>query len=534
MPKSILIHNNNVNLEQIPKELEHLSFDLQTDINDTSILDNDIDNYMSKFIETIKEEGHFDLIFIKDTLSENYMDLYGLLLAYHIRLDTDKNMKYLPIIIISDLDIYTINLITPYARILFTKNIFFIKNHPNEIAKMQKKAHGNSLAKENFKDDFLSLINIESPASYTSHHSIANEWAIYRWADFLEVTLTTEIQNNIYGMLYFKYLKALHSFEDIKSKIKKRPQKPKNKGNILLIDDEYKKGWEEIFEKLLGDNNGIDFKTLNYRYKDKKCDEICSHIVDHTKNSLPDLIILDLRLCDDDFEQEKIENITGIKLIQEIQKINPAIQIILWTASGDSIILDEVNKLNILGYIKKESLGDRTADVNNSIKSLINLVDKGLEKKYLKEVWEIQNIILNLDILNQDKFKPMKFEINSIFEILDSDMAKRYTYTMLSIFQALEEINNYYIDDKTKLWHKNFECDIEIKGQGYTKQKIEAILEKLELNYFGTDIETIARMRKNAIHPLQKGKIETPAQNHILTWFKMLQTILEKIDKSSR
>jgi CheY-like chemotaxis protein len=529
MSKSIVIHNNNINLEYIPKELEHLSFGLQTYINtnDSDILDNDIDNYMSKFIETIKNEGNFDLIFIKDTLSENYMDLYGLLLAYHIRLDTDKDMKYIPIVIISDLDVYTINLISPYAKILFTKNIYFIKNHPDEIAKMQKKIYKNTLSNKNFKDDFLNLIDIESPASYTSHHSIANEWAIYRWADFLEVKLSTEIQDSIYRMLYFKYLKALHSFEDSKSTMKKHPQKPKKQGDVLLIDDEYKKGWEDIFEKLLGVHDNINFKTLEYEYKDNDCDIICSDITTFIAKNLPDVIILDLRLCDNDFEQKKIENITGIKLIHEIKKINPAIQIILWTASGDSIILDEVNQLNILGYIKKEYLGDRTADVNNSIKSLIDLVDKGLEKKYLKEIWIIQNNILILGISNE-----MNIEIKSIFEILDSQMENKFIYAMFAIFKVIEMINNYYFIDgyKKAIWRDNPQKEI---SDNSSKNKILLILDKklhLQNRTIYQNIDDIIRIRNNTIHP-KSAKIDRIDKEHIISWFKMLQTILEKINK---
>jgi len=526
MPKSILIHNNNVNLEYIPKELEHLSFGLQTYINtnDSDILDNDIDNYMSKFIEDIKNKGNFDLIFIKDTLSENYMDLYGLLLAYHIRLDTDKDMKYIPIVIMSDLDVYTINLISPYAKILFTKNIFFIKNHPDEIAKMQKKVYKNTLSKENFQDNFLNLIDIESPASYTSHHSIANEWAIYRWADFLKLQLSTEIQNSIYRMLYFKYLKALHSFEDSKSTMRKHPQKPKKQGDVLLIDDEYKKGWEDIFEKLLGVHDTINFKTLKYEYKENDCAVIFLEITTFIAKNLPDIIILDLRLCDDDFEQEKIENITGLKLINKIKKINPAIQIILWTASGDSIILDEVNQLNILGYIKKEYLGDRTADVNNSIKSLIDLVDKGLEKKYLKEVWDIQNDILKLGISNE-----MNIEVKSIFEILDSQMENKFIYAMFAIFKVIEMINDYYIIDGYK--KATWKDTQEEFSDNSTKNKISLILDK-KLNLkdiiLDNNIEEIIKIRNNTIHP-KKGRVEAISKNHILTWFKMLETILEKV-----
>jgi hypothetical protein len=51
---------------------------------------------------------------------------------------------------------------------------------------------------------------------------------------------------------------------------------------------------------------------------------------------------------------------------------------------------------------------------------------------------------------------------------------------------------------------------------------------KNELLY--RNIEEIIKIRNSTIHP-KKGRIEEISKTHILTWFKMLQTILTKIEK---
>ena len=60
-----------------------------------------IDEYISKEILTILKEKTIDKIFIKDNLSANYLELYGLRVAYHIRLSIELNEKrFVPIIIL--------------------------------------------------------------------------------------------------------------------------------------------------------------------------------------------------------------------------------------------------------------------------------------------------------------------------------------------------------------------------------------------------------------------------------------------------
>ena len=66
-----------------------------------------------------------------------------------------------------------------------------------------------------------------------------------------------------------------------------------------------------------------------------------------------------------------------------------------------------------------------------------------------------------------------------------------------------------------------------------SENKIRLILDRklsLSSKELHQNISDINRIRNNTIHP-KKGRVETPTQDHILRWFKMLQTILEKINK---
>jgi len=320
-------------------------------------------------------------------------------------------------------------------------------------------------------------------------------------------------------MLYFKYLLALNPID------KQRVlgyKKPKLSGKVLYIDDEWAKGWSDIFKSYFPSN--IKFETFEKNFKDVNIFSLQGEIKEYVTQYNPDVVLLDLRLVVKDHTREEIENLTGIKITKMIKEINPAIQVIIFTATNKSRILEKLYEEKILGYIKKAHPEDKNLTTKDSFAKLAELIDSGLEKKYLKEIWTIQNTVLELDLTNE-----IIFEVKSIFEILDSDMEKRYTYAMLSIFQSLEEINNIYINDKTKKWIDGY-VNIVIEGNGYTKQKIEAVLKKLDLfQEFNSEIYIISKMRKNAIHPPQKSKYDKPTKDNILIWFKMLQIILKKV-----
>ena len=129
----LLIHKDNTPIKKICKN----SLDFSIDSFDFS--NSDIDTYISKnFIPELAKED-FNIIFLKDNLSDNYLELYGIILAYHIRLSAELQEKqYVPIVIISDLDGYILNKLEAKANILFTKNIFVVRNDVSSFNYFEK------------------------------------------------------------------------------------------------------------------------------------------------------------------------------------------------------------------------------------------------------------------------------------------------------------------------------------------------------------------------------------------------------------
>jgi len=521
MDKSLLIHSSNTP-RNVQKHFENKNIiNFNYDNNQYST----IDKYISKVIILVLKDKDFNLIYIKDSLSSNYLELYGLLVAYHIRLSTElKNKRYIPIVVLSDIDGFSINRIVPMAKILFTQNIFLEKNNKETILKYKQK--NISLLTDKKYLDFLNNINIEAPEN-SSNHSIANEWAIYRWSEFLKVE-SKAIQNNrekISSMLYFKYLLAKNPIE-IKKKngIQFVPRPPENSGKILYIDDEWAKGWSDILEKYFSKNENIEFETFEYDFKNNNKFTTMSAIKNSCQEYTPDVVLLDLRLTQSDHETQEITNLTGIKITKMIKEINPAIQIIMLTATGKSIVLESLYEHGILGYIKKEHPNDIGISTKENFDKLKNLVDKGLDKKYLKEIWNIQNRIKPFN-------SNIKIEIDSVFEIVDSDMKNRFIYAMFAIVKSIEMINDYYIiDGYQKATWKDTKEEF---SDNSTKNKIYMILEKklnLKDEVINRNIAEIIKIRNNTIHP-KRGRREEINKDNILTWFKMLETILKKIDE---
>jgi len=521
--KTLLIHNFNVDLELFSSQI---MFDTE---------DKQIDKYISTdLLEEIKQE-EFNMIFIKDNLSSSYFELYGLIVAYHIRLSSSlpKYIREIPIVIISDFDSKILNQFSPLAKILFTKNIFIIKNTKEDIEEFSTKEF-KAMTDEEYRSDFLDIIELKAPNE--SSHDISNEWAIHQWAELLKVESEAIKNNNnkISSMLYFKYLLALNPID------KQRVlgyKKPKLSGKVLYIDDEWVKGWSDIFKSYFPSN--IEFKTFEKNFKDVNIFSLKVELKEYVTQYNPDIVLLDLRLVAKDHTREEIENLTGIKITQMIKEINPAIQVIIFTATNKSRILEKLYEEKILGYIKKAHPEDKNLTTKDSFAKLAKLVDSGLEKKYLKEVWQIQEEVLKLNISEQ-----VTLEVKSIYEILDTNMDNRFIYAMFAIFKVIEIIIDDYVEEKyvygkrDAYWKSG---DIKLDCKYTTKSdtvenKIRLILDnKLLLKDINLhqSISSIVEIRNHTIHPSKNKYIEKPNQDNILTWFNMLQTILEKIDKVS-
>ena len=179
----------------------------------------------------------------------------------------------------------------------------------------------------------LKKIGINPPVSYKSHHSISNEWSIYRWSHYLGIE--TNIDNEIEKSLYFQYLKTIHQIEPVEQKINYIV----SDGNLLIIDDEIDKGWKDFFNalKLPGGKQSIEFLGEKFKQIPEK-DEIIKLVQNKIEEQQPDTVILDLRLHDSDFYEKHPSELSGYKILDEIKKINPGIQVIIFTASNLCLI----------------------------------------------------------------------------------------------------------------------------------------------------------------------------------------------------
>lgn len=410
---------------------------------------------------------NYDVFFISVGLSSSITDLFGLELAHHIRLSEElKEKRFNQIVIISDLTIEELNKINNKARILFTENTYIVKNDENEINNLLKDLLDKSEnLKERFQDQFINKIQIEEGITT---HDLSNKWAIYKWSKNLGIQSYDEIEKNnkeIMSILYYKYLEIKNNFrkdEEIEIKIPKIEKII----NLLYIDDEKDSGWDNILKHLFKKNPLINI--LDYKYNfNSSSEEIIDYWINYIKREKPNLIILDLRLSREDHVSTNtnfIEKLTGLNILKKIKKeINPGIQVIIFTASKNSLILDKLQKYGISGYIKKEHPLDITINTNDNINNFYNLISSASNKVFLVKVWEnilsILKIIEDRDFIQNYQEFP-KIDILSIFDILNSDIEMNLEHSIITIFRNIETICNLFITKDCFYTHKS---DLKIK-----------------------------------------------------------------------
>lgn len=528
--KNLLIHNNNV-------------FDLGYFSQRVRFLPphDDIERYISEEIIPELEKKDFDVLYIKDKLTANYLELAGLQLAYHVRLSESLGEKrFVPIVIISDLSTETLMKLDPIAKLVFTKNVYVLQNNKVSIDGFSQFAFSNLTSSE-YQQNFLDLIHIEQPKDYLSHHDISNEWSIYRWAEALHVN-SDVIQTNrsrIMHLLYFKYLQALHMSNDYKDIDIAQIQ---GKGKILYIDDESEKGWNDIFFQLFSKTDRIDFVSLNYPFQDANKFNLITTVKEKIITENPDIVVLDLRLIKTDHEQTDIEALTGIKLLDVIHSINAGIQVIMLTATNKSSILEKLYEHKILGYVKKEHPADLSTNTIENINKFVSLIERGLQRKYLKQIYSIHTDIKKL--LDQDifakynipveQYEPywikLQNEAQSIFDILDGNSENKFLYAMVSIASSLETILTIFVDEKKRQYWDGEACEAE---------SVNKKLKDLFHNKFGypredkfghqnKDID-LGKMISKRNDYLHTRAIVSVSSDEISSWYKKLFKMMQLI-----
>jgi len=449
--KKLLIHSNNTSFSNI--KLFQLSEQFVFDVD----FDKDVDYYINDNLTAgiLKQKlEDCDLVFIKVALSKNYLEYLGLRLAYHIRLTKTLGEKCnIPIVIIAEESYQFLGLTYPEPSILFTKGIYLINESLSDYLKILK-SYGDMRVKSlGDYSSFLSSITINPPANYLSHHSIANEWSILRWAKVRGVSTESgalkDVRSNIESLLYYKYLQSKNPIE---SEPDKTAFKIHGKGRILYIDDEWNKGWKEVLSNYFSSSSiGVEFDTLEYDFNDKPQQEILSICTGKIKSFNPDVVLLDLRLTESDFNDSLNSTcLTGYKILEAIKVINPGIQVILFTASNKIWNYTELYKAGCDDFILKESpeLSKDPTYSKIAIAKIASSVSGALKMAFLKKVYlkmaEVEKQMLVAENEADAEFLiRLNNNFNIAFKLLTETKisAKYFNYAYLQLFQIIEDFS---------------------------------------------------------------------------------------------
>jgi len=283
-------------------------------------LDNekDIDELFSKFIEDNLYSNIYTNIFIPLCFGKTLSDFLGLRFATHVRC-TSTNNQNVNIFIYSFAGIKDL-FSNECFNILKTEGVLLIDYDVDTILKCcnEEKIH---LSKDNIINEIKKL-NLQIPYNYEDNHSIANEWAIYRWSEAINANDDSidKIKDIQKSNLYFKYLKTINPISHL-DKLTSAQLKINHQDNpkILYIDDEAEKGWYEIFCAILDDENKLYFRHLDNEFNEKSKEEIIDISFKKIIDEDIDLVILDFRLHKKDFENRSIEEITGYQILKKIK-----------------------------------------------------------------------------------------------------------------------------------------------------------------------------------------------------------------------
>ncbi len=401
-----------------------------------TIFGNVSDESFSEKITQWLNEKVYDNIFIPLCFGPVLSDFEGLRLATHIRCTTTRNQT-------ARIFIYGFvglnHLITEtFFNILKTKNVHLV-----DFSKKAFQTDGNKAYEELTLDEVsveISKLKLEPPHNYFDNHSVANEWAIYRWANAIgvydgDLARILEKANND---LYFKYLQTIFPIKNFKG-FQKENLKIDNIENtrVLYIDDDADKGWYDIFCTILTEINGVsDFYYLCEEFKNKTRDEIIQLSLDEIKLRDSDIVILDFRLHEEDFSEREIKHITGLRLANEIKNINPGIQVIMFSATNKVWNFQALLNVGVDGFIVKESPENSVdlAFTNMTIRSFIQTLRTAGKKVYLKTVWFLLNELKKLTTKYDTDFS-VAFKL--LNDSIDNEKYKNYAY--LQLFQIIEK-----------------------------------------------------------------------------------------------
>ena len=334
-----------------------------------------------------------------------------------------------------------------YSNILKLPNVRYVYNNRLEIERFLGRFSPNLDIDWNECKEIVKTISIDRPASYQSSHSVTNEWSIYRWSKQLGID-NIAIDNEIDELLYFNYLKTIFHETDIKNT---NNFVFSTKGKVLLIDDEVGKGWGKFFDcfckELTFSSIGEDFKKATSQQK------IIDIAAEKVEGFDPDVVILDLRLMDNDFEDAILpEQLTGAMIFNKIKEINRGIQVIIFSASNkiwnyyhidhDGIILKESPEQSGRPYYTQKSICELNERISYGIQRAIFL--KQTNKLLIRANEVIHNKFKKIAKLSEDDVESAFALVKQYFHD-DHNTLQYLGFAYQRVFNVIERVIECHI-----------------------------------------------------------------------------------------
>lgn len=424
------------------------------------------DELLHNYIQKRLAGKEYNAIFLPLCFGPTLSDYNGLRLAMHIRCTKTPN-QLKPIYIYGVVDmLYLVD--NEYFDIFKTKGVSLINYSTNSIYFALENNHSALCLNQDLLSGEVKKIRLNLPKNYIDSHSIANEWAIYRWAKTIGTSDAdiNEVVKNVETNLYFKYLNTIYPISSSNQLNKNNliiSTNCKNKPKVLLVDDEAKKGWFKIFCSILKDANGFYFDHLDDEFNGKSSDEIVQIVHEKVVSEDIDIVVLDYRLHRSDYFAEHIKDVTGYKVLYDIKNhINPGIQVIVLSATNKIWNLRALQKAGANEFILKESpsesINEQSAaeEIDRMVKSFANCCEKVFLKKFYEDYFlvnsflqqEIRNKSVSSEMFVEQVLKWLKLSCDVLKnEVNDQTIASSYLF----MFSVLENAANVIIDTDPKL-----------------------------------------------------------------------------------
>lgn len=267
----------------------------------------------------------------------------------------------------------------------------------------------------------------------TGRHSIANEWGAGILYSLVRVRKKEHKTGRMTLYAAYSYAAALQVSE-IESIVlgKSETQAPNDrivfdgKCKYLLIDDEARKGWDAALEAMLPNAQIRDV----YDKEIPDYESLPERLREDIEGGKYDIIFLDLRLLG--VKEDGINNpaeLSGMRVLNGIKRINKGIQVIMLTATNKSWNVKALLDAGANGYYMKESPEYRFSKSfsRENAFALRETIKQCCDNSFLQDIYVNKETIKENSKLSEEICKQLDISFNLICKATnDDDIAFAY------------------------------------------------------------------------------------------------------------